>query len=251
MTTLRKFLAPALIAPLALALAGCNASEGEGEGALAGDPVAEVAAPAGSSWDQQAVRTEAGGWLVGNPDAPIKLVEYGSLTCPACAAFSVEGSAPLHAEYINTGRVSYEFRSVLIHGITDLLLTRVLDCAAPAVAVPLADQIWANVEGVVGGFQANAPQLEQAMTLPGEQRFVAMAQIGGMTDFFAARGISADQAQACLADSAAVEALAERLAAVAEENGVNSTPTFELNGQRLDDTSWTAVEAALQTAGAR
>lgn len=247
MTRLRNIL---FAAPLLLALAACN-SEETGDGALQGEVVAAVAAPAGTTWSATASRTEEGGWLVGNPDAPIKLLEYGSLTCPACAAFSVEGSAPLHADYIESGRVNYEFRSVLIHGVVDLLITRMLECAPVASAVPLADQVWANLDTVTGGFQANGPALEQAMTLPESERFVALSQLGGLTGFFAARGISADQANVCMADGAAVEALAEMTSAQAEVDAVNSTPTFLLNGQKLDGTGWNDVEAALQRAGAR
>jgi len=246
MTRLRNIL---FAAPLMLALVSCG--EEAGDAALDGEVAAAVAAPAGSTWTATASRTAEGGWLVGNPDAPIKLIEYGSLTCPACAAFSVAGSAPLHADYIDTGRVNYEFRSVLIHGIVDLLITRMLECAPVASAVPLADQVWANLDTVSGGFQANGPALEQAMNLPETERFVQLSQLGGLTNFFAARGISADQANACMADAAAVEALAEATGAQAEKDGVNSTPTFLLNGQKLDGTGWGDVEAALQRAGAR
>lgn len=247
MTRLRSIL---LATPLLLALAACDTG-GAGEGALTGDPVAEVAPPAGTTWSATATRTEEGGWVVGNPDAPITLIEYGSLTCPACALFSTEGSAKLHSDYIDTGKVKYELRSVLIHGVVDLLLTRMLECAPVSSAVPLADQVWANLDAVTGGFQANAPALEQAMTLPENQRFAALGEIGGLNAFFAARGISADQAQVCLADNVAVEALAEKATAQANEDGVTGTPTFILNGQKLDVTRWSEVEVALQNAGAR
>ena len=247
MTSLRNML---FTAPLLLALAACGGAE-TGDAALDGEVAAAVAPPAGATWSATAVRTAEGGWLVGNPEAPIKLVEYGSLTCPACALFSTEGSAKLHADYIDSGRVSYELRSVLIHGVVDLLITRMLECAPVASAVPLADQVWANLDTVSGGFQSNGPALEAAMTLPEGQRFVQLSQLGGLTGFFAARGISADQANVCMADSAAVEALAETTGAQAEADGVNSTPTFLLNGQKLDGTRWSDVEAALQSAGAR
>jgi len=250
MTSIRTAISLSLIAPLALALAGCDSAD-EGEAALNGAVVAAVPAPESGAWSSVASRTPQGGWLVGNPAAKIKLVEYGSLTCPACVAFSVAGSAKLHSEYVESGRVSYEFRSVLIHGAPDLLLTRMLDCAPVSAAVPLAEQVWGNYESIMGGIQANGPALEQAMTLPEDRRFVVMAQTSGITDFFAARGISADQAQICLADKAGIAALAEKSAGQADEDGVNSTPTFFLNGQKLPDTNWAAVQAALQRAGAR
>lgn len=249
MLTLRRIALATLAAPLALGLAAC--SEEAGEGTTTGDPVAAVAAPAGTEWSQTAVRTEQGGWLVGNPDAPIKLIEYGSLTCPTCARFSMDGSVSLHANYINTGKVSYELRSVAIHGILDLLLTRMLECAPVNVAVPLADQVWHNLDAVTGPFSANQPAIEAAFDLPDDQRFFAMAQAGGLTEFFAARGISADQAQVCLADAAAVTTLADQTQAAAEEDAITGTPTFFINGTRMTETNWNSVEIALQAAGAR
>ena len=235
-----------LAAPLALA--ACSA---EDAGTANGEPIAEVAAPDGSSWSQQAVRTETGGWLVGNPDAPVKLIEYGSLTCPTCARFSMEAKTPLFETYVNSGRVSFELRSTIIHGVVDLLLTRMLECAPVNVAIPLADQVWENLDTVTAPFSANQAALEQAFELPEDQRFVAMAQAGGLVDFFAARGISAEQAQVCLADAPAIMTLAETTQAAATEDNVTGTPTFFLNGVRLDGTSWSIVEPALQAAGAR
>ena len=80
-----------------LAFACCTAlflgsCKGEEEGAAtSAEAVAPVAPPAGQQWFDVVATTPEGGWLVGNPDAPIKLIEYGSLTCPACAAFSQGG----------------------------------------------------------------------------------------------------------------------------------------------------------------
>lgn len=246
----RSLTLAALAAPLALGLAACNSGSADGTG-TSGDPVENVAPPAGTTWSETATRTPEGGWLVGNPDAPIKLVEYGSLTCPACALFSTEGSAKLHEEYIDTGRVSYEFRTVLIHGVVDLLLSRILECAPVETAVPLADQVWANLDQVTGPFQQNQAQLEQAIALPENQRFAAMAQVGQLDQFFAARGISTEQTQACLADSAAATALATKSQEMSTQDGVTGTPTFFLNGTKLDSTRWAEVEGALQRAGAR
>jgi protein-disulfide isomerase len=249
MSTYRRTLLTALAAPLALALAACGDSADDAS--PAGEPVAAVPAPAGTTWSEVVAITPEGGWLAGNPDAPIKLVEYGSLTCPACAAFSNAGMAPLREKYINSGRVSLELRSVPVHGTVDLVLTRVLECAPKEAAHPLAEQLWTDVNVVLDPAQANAAAIEQAMTLPENQRFVAYAQHTGMFEFFAARGLSTDQVQQCLADHGAIQALAGRLEAQNEKDGVTGTPTFFLNGARLDGTSWADVEPALQRAGAR
>jgi protein-disulfide isomerase len=248
MPKLRPVLLAAFAAPLALALAACGDSA---EGPTSGEAIARVAPPAGQQWTDVVARTPEGGWLVGNPQAPIKLVEYGSLTCPGCAYFSQTGMQPLREEYVNSGRVSLELRSVPIHGAVDLVLTRLLECAPKEAAPLLAEQLWANLNAVLTPIQANEAALQQAMTLPENQRFVAYAQQGGLLEFFAARGISTEQAQQCLSDFAAIQALAERMQNQANEDGVNSTPTFHLNGTAVDETSWEELEAALQRAGAR
>jgi protein-disulfide isomerase len=79
----------------------------------------------------------------------------------------------------------------------------------------------------------------------------AYADQGGLLDFVAARGISRDQAGVCLADATAIKALAERMQAQSDKDGVTGTPTFFLNGVRVDEIHWAPVEAALQRAGAR
>ena len=195
--------------------------------------------------------TELGGYSVGNPDAPIKLIEYGSLTCPACAAFSTQGSVPLHEKYINSGRVNFEFRSFIIHGPLDHVLTRLIGCGSPEAAVPLADQIWANLGPIQQRAYQNQPALEAALGLPEDQRFVAFAEAAGIYDFFASRGLSTDQAKACLADFASLEKLANLSQRYANEEKVSKTPTFVLNGQEIEESAWDGVEAALQRAGAR
>lgn len=245
---LHRMVFATLAAPLALGLAACSSEESATTG---GEPVAAVAPPAGSTWSQTVTRTEEGGWLVGNPDAPIQLLEYGSLTCPTCARFVEEGAKPLHETYIDSGRVSFELRSAVIHGVVDLLLTRMLECAPLTAAVPLADQVWLNLGQIQQTYMANQDAMNSALELPEDQRFVALAQAAGFTEFFAARGISNDQAQACLADSAAVMQLAEVTQGAMEADNVTGTPTFFLNGQRIDAISWAEVEGALQRAGAR
>ena len=248
MPNLSRLLLAAATAPQALALAACGSDSG---GPVSGEAIAPVAAPAGQQWTDTVAITPEGGWLIGNPDAPIELIEYGSLTCPACANFSQTGMQSLRDDYINSGRVSLEFRSVPIHGAVDLVLTRMLECGPKEAAPLLAEQLWGNLDAVLTPIQSNAAALEQAMSLPENQRFVAYADQGGLIEFFAARGFSIAQSSECLSDFAAMQALAERLQAQADKDGVNSTPTFLLNGTAIDETSWAALEPMLQNAGAR
>ncbi|WP_228243459.1 thioredoxin domain-containing protein [Porphyrobacter sp. GA68] len=247
---LRRLAVPLFAASLALAVGACGSQDAEATQIESAAPLATVPPPTGQTWAEVAAVTAEGGYLIGNPDAPIKLVEYASLTCPACAAFSQAAAQPLDEEYVNSGRVSFELRSFLIHGPLDLALTRLIECGQPAAVHPLANQVWANLDQILNQAQAAQPQLEAALQQPPQQRFVAFAQAAGLYDFFAARGIPETQARQCLADTAAIERLANNSQQYGQD-GVNSTPTFFLNGQQLDGNQWPAVEAALQRAGAR
>ena len=194
--------------------------------------------------------TPEDGYLVGNPDAPIKLMEYASLTCPACAKFSTDSASALE-NYIDSGVVSYEIRNQ-VHNVLDLTLAMLVRCGAPESFHPLANQIWGDLEGVLSPAQQNGEAVNAAMQGPPEQRFQRVAQAAGFLDFFAARGISRDQAMQCLADAAEGEAIANRSQTQSEELNVTGTPTFFLNGRKLDSVSnWADLEPVLQNAGAR
>ncbi len=251
MRPLRSFAIVTLVAPLALTLSACGSDAGSGaQGATSGEPIAPIAAPAGSTWSEMVTVSDSDGYILGNPDAPIKLIEYASLTCGACANFAATGVTPLKADYVDTGRVSYELRNQ-VHNAPDLVLARLVRCGAPESFHPLSDQVWANLGALLGGAQQNGPALEAAMQLPENQRFSAAAQAMGFLDFFAARGLSRDQAQSCLADPDSLTAIAERSDAQSAELGINATPTFILNGTVLEERTWPTLEPLLQKAGAR
>lgn len=248
--TSKPFALTAIALPLALGLAACG-SNGEGEeGALAGEPVAEVPAPQGQEWSEVTERTDFGGYRIGNPDAPIQFVEYASYTCGGCAQFSQTAFEPLREDYIDTGKVSFELRN-LVRDPVDLTVAQLVRCSAPEAVIPLSEQWFANFEEVMTRVQQNGQAIEAAATGAEDQRFVAVAETAGLLDFFAARGLSRDQARACLADNEAVTEIADRSQAQAEEFELTGTPSFFLNGQKLDAAGWPQVEAALQRAGAR
>ncbi len=249
MIKFHRALVAMLAAPLALGLAACGSSEGEG-GATAGESIAPIAAPAGTAWVDVVEVTPEDGYRIGNPDAPIKLVEYASHTCPHCAAFAEE-SAALKDKYVASGVVSYELRNQ-IHDPVDLMVALLARCGAKESFLPLAEQFWANLIPVMQAAQANQAALAQAQTLPTNQRFQRMAEAAGLIDFFAARGIAREQAMQCLADGAKAEAIAERSDQQSQELDVSGTPTFFINGNKLDNVgSWDKLEPALQNAGAR
>ena len=250
MTVTRLFSLPLLaLAPLAL-LAGCNdAATGDGA-AAAGEPLPAVAPPAGTSWVDTVTVTPEGGYKIGNPDAPLKLVEYASHTCGHCATFAKTGKPVLKDKYVASGVVSFEQREAFLNPY-DVVIAGLAQCGAKEQMQPLSDQVWQNLESVFTGLQGNPQAVEAASALPIEQRFAAIAEVTGLIDFFAARGLSADQARTCLTDRARIEAMVKTAQANNARDKITGTPTFFLNGNRMEGTSWEAIEPQLQRAGAR
>lgn len=239
----------ALAAFVVLLVAGWGSRTGGANGSAPTAPIAAVAPPAGQQWTDVVVKT-ADGYRMGNPEAPIKLVEYGSLSCPHCAKLAQDGMQPLIDKYVDSGRVSYEFRSFAIHGIIDLPLTVLVRCDTPDAFFPLVEQIYTNQEDLIKRAEAGNDKAKAASDLPPNQRWVALADAFGLTDFFAARGLPVDQAHACLAKAEDAQKVADQTQKWSEQ-GVDSTPTLEINGGKTDIREWKELEPALQRAGAR
>lgn len=244
-----RALALGMIAPLAMTLAACN-GEAESADAVEGDAIAAIPAPDGTSWTETVNISEEGGYVMGNPDAPLKLVEYASHTCSACAYFAQTGSTPLKEDYVTTGVVSYELRNLIANPV-DLTIATLVRCSQPESMQLLADQAWVDFENVMGGVSANAEAINATGDLPLDQRFVRIAEVSGLIDFFSARGVSADQARQCLSDTETIEGIANRSQEQAQELGLTGTPTWILNGRKLEVNQWPDLEPVLQRAGAR
>lgn len=247
---MNKTLRFALAAPLALALAACGETAEDTAGAIEGDAIAAIPAPEGQSWLETASKTDEGGFVIGNPDAPLKLVEFASHTCGACAYFATNGSLALQNDYVETGVVSYEIRPLLRDPL-DVTISTLVQCGTPESFHALSDQAWASLEQFSQNLQVNDASYRTAMEAPYEERFLGLAQAAGLIEFFAARGISADQARTCLSNSENVSQIAETSRNAANELNVTGTPTFFLNGRRLQENQWQGLEPILQAAGAR
>lgn len=239
-------------APLALGLASCKKEDQAGE-APSGAQIAKIAAPAGQKWEETITQTAVGGMMAGNPAAPIKLVEYGSLSCPHCARFAAEAMTPLMTEFVSSGRVSYEYRSFYIHQ-QDLPLTMLVRCAPKENFFPLVEAVYANYDNFIKllddpKVQASA---EAASKLPPGQRLPALSQALGFSSFFTAHGMSADQVNACLSNTANATAISNTFKTFAD-SGVQQTPTLVINGFQLppESSEWPKVAEALRAAGAR
>lgn len=246
----RKIVLGLIAAPLSLALAACGSSDNKAA-APSGEPIAKIAPPAGKSWADVIEKTPEGGFRMGNPEAPIKLVEFGSLTCPHCADFAEKSAAELRDNFVASGRVSFEFRNFVRDpiDIAAALLTR---CGAPESFFALTEQAFANQPAMFEAIQKGGePAYNQAMAQPDDRRVLAIAQLAGLPEFFAARGIAKEQAAACLADAKTPAALAKATQDQSKEYDIQGTPTFLINGQKIEANAWPEVKAKLEEAGAR
>eukprot|EP01037_Dinobryon_pediforme_P032034 gene32034-36787_t len=242
-----------LAAVAALSLAACGGSGTSTDSNVAASaPVAAKPAPAGQNWTEVVSKTPEGGYRMGNPDAAIKLVEYGSRTCPTCGAFGQTGQKPLTEKYVTTGKVSYEFRDYLVHGQPDFAPSLLGRCVGTATFFPLLEAMY------MAQPQFEAKLADQAATtalqtqLQGKTPNEAAAAWGdylGYVEWVKQRGIPEAKARACIADKAALD---EIIAMMSKGDGasVTGTPTFIINGAKVDGVSWPDVEAALKRAGA-
>ena len=238
-----------LILPLALAACGDDSSSNVSAGSPA-KPVAAVAAPAGQNWEETVAVTPEGGHRMGNPNAPIKLIEYGSRSCPTCGQFGREGMRPLIDGYVKTGKVSYEFRDFFVHGAPDLALGLLGNCSGPQTFFPILEQMYQNQLSYLDKLQSMSSAVQaQLQSQTPSQQLTTLAEQMGMIDFVKQRGISEPQARACLADKAKTDALAKFSDTATQEGGVTGTPTFLINGTKADAVGWSSLEPLLKAAG--
>ena len=104
------------LASAALLATACNAEKGAATNSGAEVSAKPVPAPNNGDWSTIVSRSPEGGFVMGNPNAKVKLVEFGSLTCPHCAEFEHQGGQALVDNYVKKGLVSWEFRNYVRAG---------------------------------------------------------------------------------------------------------------------------------------
>ena len=234
------------VAAIALMLTGCGQDAATNQAGGGDAPLAQIQAPNGD-WTQTVAQTEAGGYLMGNPDAPVKLVEYGSFTCGHCAKFSEEGSEPLQSRYVKSGQVSWEFRPFLIFP-SDPGIGMLMRCQAPTAFFTLTDQLYATQSEWMRRLQ-EIPQQQQAQieSMPAAQRAPFVVKAAGLDQFFRQRGMPEARVNACLSDTSQLEALTDTTTKGIGE-GVTGTPSFFINGEKVDAGTWADLEPEIRKA---
>ncbi len=232
-----------------IALAGCNKQGNEASNAPV--KLEQVKPPPGSDWTQVVSQTAQGGFMMGNPNAKVKLIEIGSLSCPHCRAFEDEGVPTLVSKYVKSGQVSWEFRPYLIHGPVDMAADLIARCNGEKSFFPIVQAMYKDQPVWMGKVEA-APQdkLAQIQNLPTNQLFVAMANVLGLPDWAALRGIPQAKSNQCLSDQKMIDQEVQVSANVnSQYPEFTGTPAFVINGKMLKDTAgWDKLEPQLKDA---
>jgi protein-disulfide isomerase len=240
-------------AALALATAGCDSKPGAGESSTAASgPIEPIPAPNGGDWSTIVSITPEGGFRMGNPDAPVKLVEFASMTCPHCREFEEQGGQKLIDTYVKSGRVSYEFRNFVMNG-ADLTASVLARCNGPAGFFGFTRQLFADQPQWTQTLQSADPAQMQAISaLPPTQQLPRLAELAGLKQWAALRGLPAARADQCLASQAEVDKLVQMQSDAVANFEVAGTPSFLINGEMVEleggTPLWTQVEAKLRDA---
>jgi protein-disulfide isomerase len=239
---------------LALLLSGCGgeSSNGSGTSAGGGTTAAAVPAPNGGDWTQTVQQTPEGGYRMGNPNAPVKLVEYASISCSHCAEFEEAAGEALRNNYVRAGRVSWEYRPFMIFP-TDPGIFMLLQCRGPQTFFQLTDQLYADQSNWLGKIQTLSPaQQQQLGGMQPQQQIAALVQATGIDQFFRQRGMPEAQISSCLANQQSLQQLMNVTSTGTSEFKVTGTPTFFVNGELVvadRPPYWQFVEPALKAAG--
>lgn len=201
---------------------------------------------AGANWTATVTVTPSGTHVLGNPDAPVKLAEYVSYTCPHCAHFEQEADAPMRLAYVMPGKVSVEIRHMLRDPV-DLTVAMLTNCGDSKGFFQLHHTFLYGQDKwmlKMGSMSEEQRKRWSAGELP--VRLKAIADDFDFYSIMARRGFSRTAVDRCLSD----EAMAKRLVAQTEkarDAGVNATPSFALNGVLLAAThDWNSLDVQIR-----
>jgi protein-disulfide isomerase len=145
---------------------------------------------------------------MGDPNAPVTVIEYASLTCPHCAQFHNEVLPDLKERYIETGKVQLIYRDFPLDERA-LMAAALAHCAGPDRYFGFLDVLfetqsgWARADDGVGALKK-------------------LGKLGGMSD---------EQMDQCLADEQLANGILQTRLDGQNEHQVSSTPTLVINGE--------------------
>lgn len=209
-----------------------------------------TAAPAqsGRDWTRTVTLGANGAFILGNPAAKTKLVEYLSYTCPHCAHFAAEATTPLKANWVRQGLLSIEFRN-FVRDPFDLSAAVLARCGGAAHFLGNHEALFANHDAwikqadVYARAQEGQPKREQA------EQVADIADKTGLIALLAKRGLTPAAQRKCLADKTTLSQVLNLTAGAWDTKEFNGTPFFILNGKPLTDVhDWTRLKPLLPAA---
>ena len=168
-----------------------------------------VAAPSGARAQSAVPTPTAEDRVLGKADAPITIIEYASLGCPHCAEFDKETLPKIKQEWIDTGKAKLVYRDFPLDGVA--LKAAMLARCAPA------ERYFAFIDTL---FQSQRSWYQNDW----EPALGRIAKLGGMSE---------EQFKKCMSDEALGNAVVQMRTTAANDYGVESTPTFFINGTKL------------------
>jgi protein-disulfide isomerase len=148
--------------------------------------------------------------ILGNPDAPITIVEYASLTCPHCAHFTNDVLPELKKKWVDTGKAKLILRDYPLDEPA-LRAAMIARCAPP-------DRYYAFVDTFFGS------QEKWVTARDYRDALARLVKLGGM---------SREEFDNCLKNTTLENKIVEGRLIASKELDVNSTPTFFINGTKF------------------
>lgn len=192
-------------------------------------------------WSSTATVAPGGAFVLGNPNARVRLIEYASYTCPHCAAFAAEGWPALRP-YIHSGRLALEFRTA-VRDRFDIVAAMLARCQGPAPFFPASEAIFAGQ----ADWTAKAAAWEQTpasdlSALPPTDALVALAKAAGFDAMLAPRGLTPVAMRTCLADPKTQQPIAAMSDEAWQQRKISGTPAFVINDVAIDVHNWAGLK---------
>jgi protein-disulfide isomerase len=190
-----------------------------------------------------------GAYVVGNPAARVKLVEYLSYTCGHCAHFAAESKTPLRDAYIAKGLVSVEMRNA-VRDRFDFAAALLARCGGASRFRGNSEALFAAQEAWLGKAQAfeaeNSAKLANASI---NDSLKLIARGVGLDAVMQGRGFTPAQIDACLTSKADQDAVAAMANEAWNVRKIRGTPSFMINGSVVEGVgSWSGLEPRIKSA---
>jgi protein-disulfide isomerase len=225
----------AVLAAAAVVVAGLIAVSGSGSAGGAAQPAAasgDSASVAGASESRALLAgISQKGLTLGDPTAPVRVVEFADLQCPACRDYATNVMPRLIKDYVRTGKARMEFRALAFIGPDSVRSARFAEAAGQQNKLwNFVDLAYANQGNENSGWATDSLLRRLATAVPGLD----------VNRAFAAR------------DGAAVTGQLRAADTLATTSGVRATPTFLVGrGSSLKQVTAADLPAAIDAAVGR